>query len=168
MTVMMSRQTQNTMDNQKAGTIDKWKKLKEVFDTKWGDDSIIGDSAYRQDGDMRQITKDIRQTLYTIGPDGKKHTFVNNNKNLNENHNKGDDSTQVQHVNHAARVFDIYNGSLDAYDFVDAITKYFAGYRETAWIPEQIKDFMINEGHGATKEQVYEFVEDQLSSIDYD
>ena len=78
--VMMSKQTQNTMDNQKPGTIKAWKRVKEVFDEKWGEGKMIDVDPYKQDGDMREITKEIRDTLYTVDADGNRRGFVNKGK----------------------------------------------------------------------------------------
>ncbi|MBQ6375535.1 hypothetical protein IJJ37_01205 [Candidatus Saccharibacteria bacterium] len=61
--VMMSRQTQNTSDNQKAGTIEKWKKLKDIFDTEWREGSGLKDP-YEQAGDMRSMAWEIQDQLY--------------------------------------------------------------------------------------------------------
>lgn len=63
-TMMMSKQTPNTADNQKAGTVEKWKELVEVFDKKWGKDTPLGVDPYEQKGDMRQIARDVREALY--------------------------------------------------------------------------------------------------------
>ena len=165
MVVMMSRQTQNTMDNQKAGTVEKWKELKEVFDTMWGEGKAIEEDPYKQNGDMRQITKDIRDTLYTVDADGNKQTFNvrGNGKKLNVAGGK-----RVGRVNHAAQIYDIYNSTLDADEYVTAVSEYCNGYKETAWISDQIQDFMVQEGYGVTKEQIHEKVEELLAYIDYD
>ncbi|MBQ3413368.1 hypothetical protein IJH33_00735 [Candidatus Saccharibacteria bacterium] len=163
MTVMMSRQTQNTMDNQKVGTVEKWKKLKEVFDTKWGEGKMVDADPYEQDGDMRQITKEIRSTLYTVDENGNKHAVAAGGKHDGET--KGNSSTRV---NHAAQIFDIYNSSLDADDFVVLLSEYCAEYKETAWIPDQLQDFIVSEGYGVTKEQIYEKIEELLAYVDYD
>lgn len=63
-TLMMSRQTPNTADNQKAGTIEEWKKLKDVFDTKWGKGKMFEVDPYEQKGDMRRIAKEVRESLH--------------------------------------------------------------------------------------------------------
>ncbi|MBR3322182.1 hypothetical protein IKG05_00875 [Candidatus Saccharibacteria bacterium] len=63
-TMMMSKQTPNTADNQKVGTVEEWKKLVEVFDKKWGKDSELGVDPYEQKGDMRKIARDVRDSLY--------------------------------------------------------------------------------------------------------
>ena len=65
-TMMMSKQTPNTADNQKAGTVEKWKELVEVLNTKWGKDSPLGEDPYEQVGDMRAISRGVRQNLHTI------------------------------------------------------------------------------------------------------
>ena len=64
-TMMMSKQTPNTADNQKAGTVPFWKELKEVFDTQWGKDSPLGEDPYEQKGDMLKIARGVRSSLYT-------------------------------------------------------------------------------------------------------
>ncbi|MBR3052311.1 hypothetical protein IKG60_01670 [Candidatus Saccharibacteria bacterium] len=162
MTVMMSRQTQNTMDNQKAGTVEKWKKLKEVFDTKWGDGGMITDDPYEQNGDMRQITKEIRDTLYTVDENGNRRTFTNRGRG-GEAH-----GGRMHHVNHAAQIFELYNHALDADEFARDASEYCVGYKETAWIADQIQDFVVQEGYGVTKEQLYEYIEELLAYVDYD
>ena len=165
-TVMMSRQTQNTMDNQKAGTAEKWKKLKEVFDTKWGEGKAIEADPYRQDGDMREITRDIRDTLYTVDADGNRRTFNGgNNRRRNNDH---DTHAAPVHVNHAAQIFEIYNSSLDADEFATSVSEYCSGFVELAWIAEQVQDFIVGEGYGVTKEQIYEYVESLLPYVDED
>ena len=63
-TMMMSRQTPNTADNQKAGTVEEWKKLKEVFDTKWGANGVFNVDPYEQKGDMRRIAREVRDSLH--------------------------------------------------------------------------------------------------------
>ena len=64
-TMMMSKQTPNTADNQKAGTVEEWKKLVEVFNEKWGEDSPLGEDPFKQKGDMRKIARNMRESLYT-------------------------------------------------------------------------------------------------------
>ena len=164
MTVMMSKQTQNTMDNQKVGTVEKWKKLKEVFDVKWGEGKAISENPYEQNGDMGQITREIRETLYTVDENGNKRTFVNGRGKRTKNSG----TVRVKHVNHAARIFDIYNSALDADEFATEASDYCAGYKETAWIADQIQDFMVQEGYGVTKDQIYEKIEELLAYVDYD
>ena len=91
--VMMSRQTQNTSDNQKAGTIEKWKKLKDIFDTKWSGNSALEDP-YEQAGDMRSMAWEIQDQLYTINENGervgvreqRRRRGMNNNGNSNVNY----------------------------------------------------------------------------------
>lgn len=163
--VMMSRQTQNTMDNQKAGTVEKWKKLKDIFDTKWGDGHEVNVDPYEQNGDMRQITKDIRDSLYTIGEDGRRHTFTSHTRDRRRVETGDGDRT---HVNHAANIFEIYNHSLDADEFATELSEYCRSYTETAWIADQVQDFIVTEGYGVTKEQIYECVEELLAYIDDD
>lgn len=159
---IMSRQTQNTMDNQKPGTIEEWKKLKDVFDTYWGEGKMVDVDPYKQSGDMRQITKDIRDNLYTVDEGGNRHTF-------NMRGNGGGRGRNISaHVNHAAQIFEIYNQSLDADEFAVAVSEYCSGYKETAWISHQVQDFIVSEGYGVTKEQIYDYVEDLLAYIDYD
>ena len=63
-TLMMSRQTPNTADNQKAGTIEEWKLLKDIFDTKWGKGKMIEVDPYEQKGDMRKIAREVRESLH--------------------------------------------------------------------------------------------------------
>ena len=65
-------------------------------------------------------------------------------------------------------MFEIYNHSLDADEFARSASEYCAGYNETAWIADQIQDFVVQEGYGVTKEQLYEYVEDLLAYVDYD
>ncbi|MCR5700495.1 MAG: type IV secretion system protein [Candidatus Saccharibacteria bacterium] len=65
MTMMMARQTPNTADNQKVGTVEKWKELVEVFNKKWGKDSPLGVDPYEQKGDMLKISRGVRNNLYT-------------------------------------------------------------------------------------------------------
>ena len=60
----MSRQTPNTADNQKAGTIEEWKLLKDIFDTKWGKGKMIEVDPYEQKGDMRKIAREVRESLH--------------------------------------------------------------------------------------------------------
>jgi hypothetical protein len=163
--VMMSRQTQNTMDNQKAGTVEKWKKLKDIFDTKWGDGHEVNVDPYEQNGDMRQITKDIRDSLYTIGEDGKRRTFTSHTRDRRRVKAGDGDRT---HVNHAANLFEIYNHSLDADEFATELSEYCRSYTEIAWIADQVQDFIVTEGYGVTKEQIYECVEELLAYIDDD
>ncbi|MBR3115768.1 hypothetical protein IKF30_00880 [Candidatus Saccharibacteria bacterium] len=165
--VMMSRQTQNTMDNQKAGTIEKWKKLKDIFDTKWGDGGVIEVDPYEQNGDMRQITKDIRDSLYTVDENGNRHTFTNQTRRSNRGYESETETTQA-HANHAAQIFEIFNHALDADDFATELSDYCNSYSEIAWIADQVQDFIVSEGYGVTKEQIYEFVEELLAYIDYD
>ena len=64
-TMMISRQTPNTADNQKAGTVPEWRELQEVFDTKWGKGKMFEVDPYEQDGDMRRIAREMRENLHT-------------------------------------------------------------------------------------------------------
>lgn len=171
-TVMMSRQTQNTMDNQKAGTVEKWKKLKDVFDTKWGEGKIIETDPYEQNGDMREIKRDIQEALYTIDSNGNRVSFSYNRSGSRSgrpgNSNPPTAEPTHPHVNHASRIFEIFNSSLDADEFALAVSEYCSSYPELAWIADQTQDFIVNEGYGVTKDQIYEFVEEQLSYVDND
>lgn len=148
MTMMMSRQTPNTADNQKAGTVEEWKKLKEVFDTKWGAGKKIEVDPYEQKGDMREIVRDVRESLHVAGEGGAEDGGVR--------------------VNHAAQVFEIFNRSLDGDDFAVNVSQYLAGFRETAWISDQVQDYIVGEGYGVTKEQIYDFVIEQMAYLDVD
>ena len=166
--VMMSQQTPNTMDNQKAGTAEKWKKLKEVFDTKWGEGSAIDDDPYRQNGDMRQITSDIKESLYTVDENGNRQRFAGRKRRRQPEWEAESERRRVGRVNHEARLFEIYNSSLDADEFATAASEYCAGFKETAWVSDQIQDFIVEAGYGVTKEQIYEKIQELLVYIDYD
>lgn len=161
-TTMMSRQTQNTMDNQKPGTLQAWKKLKDVLDEKWGEGKAFEVDPYKLDGDMREMTKDVRDKMYTVDADGNRRSFNARNGN---NSRQGQ---QASHVNHNAQIFDIYNGSLDADDFAIRVSEYCYSHRELAWIAEQLQDYIVGEGYGVSKEQIYEKVEELLAYVDYD
>ena len=175
-TVMMSRQTQNTMDNQKAGTAEKWKNLKEVFDTKWGEDSAVGADPYRQDGDMREIAKGVKDSLYTVDENGNRQTFGYNNRANQSRRSDALNNTGIgveyvaptHHLNHEAETYNIFNSALDSDDFAVTVSEYLKSHQETAWIAEQLQDYIISEGYGATKEQLFEKVEELLAYVDYD
>ena len=160
-TTMMSRQTQNTMDNQKPGTMQAWKKLKDVFDEKWGEGKAFEVDPYKLDGDMREITKDIRDSLYTVDADGNRHSF-------SARGNSGSQRQRSPHVNHSAQIFEIFNSSLDADDYAVRVSEYCSSYRELAWIADQLQDYVISEGYGVSKEQLNEKVEELLAYVDYD
>lgn len=178
---MMSRQTQNTIDNQKPGTVEKWKALKEVFDEKWGEGKAMPVNPYKQNGDMRKITKDIRDSLSAANVDGDEQVFnvagrgrgggrASRSGAGEGGHTVGwrrSDNSET-HVNHAAEIFNIYNGSLDADDFAIAVDEYCARHEEIAWIAEQLQDYIVSEGYGVSKEQLYEKVEELLAYVDYD
>ena len=163
---MMSKQTQHTMNNQKPGTAEMWKKLKAVFDEKWGEGKQVEVDPYKQKGDMREITKDIRDAIYTVDEEGNKHVF-----GAKEN---GDTSSirrregPTVHENYAAQIFEIFNRTLDADDYAIAVSDYCNTHREIAWIADQLQDFIVSEGYSASKEQLHEKVEELLAYVDYD
>lgn len=161
----MSRQTQNTMDNQKVGNAALWKKLKQVLDTKWGPGKEIDKDPYKQDGDMRMITRDIRDAMYTVDENGNRQKF-----NTKKNHNAHSDENGAarKYRNHAANIYEIYNSALDADDFAVAVSEYCANYMELGWVANQLQDYITSEGYGVTKEQLYEKVEELLAYVDYD
>ena len=165
---MMSRQTQNTMDNQKPGTAAEWKKLKEVFDTNWGEGKTIEIDPYKQDGDMRVITRDIRDAIYTEDSAGNRQSFSGGNRgNRRQRGGQGRD-TVPPHINYLARVSEIYDRSLDADEFAINVSEFLYGYSSTAWVADQIQDYIEGEGFGVTKEQLYEKVEELLTYVDID
>ena len=149
-TVMMSRQTPNTIDAQKPGTIEKWKKLKETLDNKWGDDEGRLDNPYKQNGDMRLITREIQQKL----------------KRYSDNRGGGDNSSRrgTPRVNHHAAVSELYDYALDADSFAVAFGGYCESYPELQWVSRQFQDFVIDSGYGVTKEQLYD---EAISLLDY-
>lgn len=88
MMVMMSRQTQNTSDNQKAGTIKEWKHLKDIFDNKWGNDKV-GFDPYKQAGDMRSMAWEIQDELYSEDEEGNR-TYVVDLRRRKKTERRGD------------------------------------------------------------------------------
>ena len=160
---MMSRQTQNTMDNQKPGTAEAWKKLKEVFDKKWVEEpeDVHGDNPYEQKGDMSEIKNDIRYGMYTIDSNGnKKYIYRRNNGN-------SDGTNNIRYKNHMAQIYEIYNSTIDdAGLFATEVSKYCAGYKETAWIVDQLEEYISGEDFDLTKEQVLKEVEYLLTQVD--
>lgn len=166
-TAMMSRQTQNTMDNQKPGTVAMWRKLKEVLDDNWGEGKAVEVDPYRQDGDMRAITRDIRDAIYTVDENGNRQTFGSSNRGGQHRSTERTGAIR-QHINHSAQVFEIYNRALDADDFAVNVSEYLSGFAETAWISDQLQDYVAGEGFGVTKEQLYDKVEELLAYVDYD
>ena len=166
-TVMMSRQTPNTIDNQKPGTVEAWKKLKEVFDTKWGDKKRVPEDPYKQKGDMRAITSDIQRSLYTLDEHGNKVSYLGRKKGqttsngtINNGHNA--------HVNHHAETFDIYNYALTADDFATRFSEYCSNYPELGWVSEQFEDYVVSSGYSVTKDQLYSYALSLLDYVDYD
>lgn len=172
--VMMSRQTQNTMDNQKAGTAEKWKELKEVLDTKWGEGKMMEVDPYKQDGDMREIARDIRGSLYTVDKEGNRHSFIKDSGRSSSgrsNKTRTEIDTNLDetpYVNYGMEAYEIYNRALDADDFAVSFSEYCKNYPKIAWIADQLQDYIVGEGYGVTKDQLYEKVEELLAYIDVD
>lgn len=162
---MMSKQTQHTMNNQKPGTAEMWKKLKAVFDEKWGEGKKVEVDPYQQKGDMREITKDIRDAIYTVDENGNKHVFGAKENDGGIRRNEGG---RISHENYAAQIFEIFNRTLDADDYAIAVSDYCNAHREIAWIADQLQDFIVSEGYSASKEQLHEKVEELLAYVDYD
>lgn len=98
MMMYMSRQTQNTMDNQKGSVAEDWKNLKKIFDTKYGT-SKISTNPYEQVGDTREMANEIRSNLYVV-ENGKKRFLYPNKKNGGNNRNTqhGFTGSPSQHV----------------------------------------------------------------------
>ena len=161
---MMSRQTQNTMDNQKPGTAEAWKKLKEVFDKKWVEEpeEVHGVNPYEQKGDMSEIKNDVRYSMYTIDDNGNKKYIYRGGKNKNKN------DSNKHYRNHSAQIFEIYNYSLDADDFATAVSNYLRSFSETAWIADQLQDYISEHEYGIEKDDIKEWIDEQLVSIDND
>ncbi len=188
---MMSRQTQNTMDNQKPGTAEAWKRLKEVFDKKWVEEpeKVLSETfgeewinrsgieakkeiqekiqeidPYEQKGDMSEIKNDIRYGIYTIDDNGNKKYIYRGGKNKNKNKN----GSNKHYRNHSAQIFEIYNSTLDADDFATAVSEYLYSYPETVWIAEQLQDFIDGQGYGVEKDDIKNWIDEQLVCVDND
>ena len=142
MVVMMSRQTQNTSDNQKAGTIEKWKALKDVFDDKWGEGSGLEDP-YKQAGDMRSMAWEIQDQLYMIDDDGNKVSVRDQRRR-----NSMDGGRQWQHVGpsaHHEAVDSMYiRSGNDIDEFARNFAEYCDGYPELANANRDFRNYILD------------------------
>ncbi len=176
-TMMMSKQSPNTADNQKAGTVEKWKKLKEVFDTKWGEDSAIGDDPYQQPGDMRKIARDMQQSLYTIGEDGVRVQIHNRGRQsggragteVRGNASRDDVALRVNNSsiprNHHIVVDEMHvNSNNDPDAFARDFAEYCDSYPELTRARRDFDEFVADRGYMATEDELYEFAISLLDS----
>ena len=159
-TMMMSRQTPNTADNQKAGTVEKWKKLKEIFDTKWGG-GVLDDDPYQQVDDMRKIARDVQQSLYTIDENG---TRVQINRRGRQQGGGGRQG-MPRHVNHHVVVEEMHiNSNNDPDEFARNFAEYCDAYPELARAKRDFNDFVADRGYMVTEHELYEFAVELLDS----
>lgn len=165
-TMMMSKQTPNTADNQKAGTVEDWKKLKETFDAKWGEGKQVEEDPYKQSGDMRSISREIQQNLYTLDDDGNRVSFGRNRNGRNNNGRTGGPSGRApQHVNHHVAVDEMHINSNDnADDFARNFVEYCDSYPELARARRDFEDFVADRGYMVTEQELYEFAIELLDA----
>ena len=159
--MMMSRQTPNTTDNQKAGTIADWKKLKEVFDEKWGEGKTVEEDPYKQSGDMRGITRDIQQKLYTVDENGRRIQINHGRRN-----SRGTDNAAPRaHVNHHVVVEEMHiNSNNDADEFARSFVEYCDSYPELARAKRDFMERVADRGYLVTEQELYDFAVELLDS----
>lgn len=159
-TMMMSKTSPNTADNQKAGTIEKWKKLKEVFDTKWGEDSEIGDDPYKQSGDMRKIARDMQQSLYTLDENGVRVQVNNRGRGGRNGSTEGVTASNNPPIsrNHHVVVDEMHiNSNNDPDGFARDFAEYCDNYPELTRARRDFDDFVADRGYMVTEEELYDF-----------
>ena len=160
MVAMMSRQTPNTSDNQKAGTAEEWRKFKAMFDEKYVGIEGMQDP-YEQAGDTREMARDIQQKLYTLNDDGTKH-MIRQGKQQRGN-NGG--ANHAKHQNHHVVLDDIrINANGDPDTFARDFTEYCDGYSELSRVRRDFTDFVADHAYSATLDELYDFALDLLDS----
>lgn len=142
-TMMMSRQTPNTADNQKAGAAEKWKNLKKVFDTKWGvGRGQANIDPYLQSGDMRKIARGVQQQIHT---------------------------PEFSGVNHAEVVESLHiNSGNDPDKFASEFMEYCGQHSELARVAEAFDAYISGQsgrGRFPTEDELHDFAVDALNSF---
>ena len=155
MTLYMSRQTPNTMDSQKGSVSESWKKLKGIFDTKYGIEGMK--DPYEQAGDTREMARDIQQKLYVM-ENGSKHYFRGKNQ-MGKAQNRSSD-------NHNLAVEDMYiTSGNDPDTFATEFVSYCDEHSDKLGaVREQFVNFMQTTGFGATADELHDYVIQLLDS----
>ena len=74
----------------------------------------------------------------------------------------------ILNTSHLRQIRKIYSNSVDADEFAVLASKYCFNHKELKWIANQLQDFIVIKKYNVTKDQIYEFVEEQLAYIDDD
>lgn len=173
MTMMMSKQTPNMADNQKAGTIEAWNGLKGVFDEYWGDGKMVEVDPYEQSGDMRKLSSEVRQSLYIkegeervpiYGPKGKRGSRRDGSSGYLDIRGSRSDNLR-QHVNHHVIVDDMHiNSNGDPDEFARSFVEHCDNYPELERVKRDFKEFVADHKYMATEEMLYDFAIELLDS----
>lgn len=169
--MMMSRQTQNTADNQKAGTIVEWGKLYDVMKdlkTKANDkDNPMPwlEDPFEQSGDMRSMAYEITGEMYTIDKETGKKVSLQDKRRRSLANSKRRFSPQE----HLSRLEEMYiNNISDPYAFARDIVEYCDGFPELKGAKDDIEKFIddeLSQGRGTTVEDLKFRLENYINTF---
>jgi hypothetical protein len=169
MVLYMSRQTPNTVDSQKGSVVSDWKELKQVFDTKYGTEEVTEyNNPYRQEGDTRDMARDIQQRLYVLEKDGTKHYFraANGGRRNSRGGEAGDHGYGTDHgyTIHRNAIEDLYvNSHNDPDAFARDVTEYLNSDPALARAAHDFTNYVVDNGFNVTVDELHDYAEELLN-----
>ena len=168
MVLYMSRQTPNTVDSQKGSVVKDWKALKQVFDTKYGTEEVTElNNPYRQEGDTRDMARDIQQRLYVL-ENGTRHYFraTNGGRRNTRGGEGGDHGHGVDHgyTIHRNAIEDLYiNSHNDPDAFARDVTEYLNSDPALSRAAHDFTNYVVDNSFNVTVDELHDYVEELLN-----